>query len=432
MASTKLAGADATWLHMDRPRNHMVVNTVLWFGGDVRLEAIQQAFLARVVSRFEVLRSRPVDPPITLGLVMPRWEPVEVDARDHVFRIRLPEPGDDGALHTYIGREAAQALDHRVPLWQLHLIEGHRDGAAVLLRTHQALADGPALRCVLEQWADGSSWPAPRSDRRLRPRVEWVDRFGIEGVSIGSVKRDAGMLGKLVTGMPSKAAVLGAVLNGVKEVTWTEPVPLAKVKQAGAVAQATVNDIALAVVTAALRRCVEGVSTASRVEAIVPVTVRPRDEPIEPDLGNRFGLVFLPLPIDADDAQVRMLRVKASMDEIKTSREARTVFDALTALGSAPKRGAQAWVDAFARRGSVLVANMPGPDRPVSIASHPVGGMMLWVPSTGPVGLAVSVCSYAGEVRFGVIVDAAVMPDATKLADALETEMRAVTAADAG
>ena len=121
----------------------------------------------------------------------------------------------------------------------------------------------------------------------------------------------------------------------------------------------------------------------------------------------------------------------SSVEEIKASREARTVFDALTALGSAPKRGAQAWVDAFARRGSVLVANLPGPGRPVSIASHPVEGMMLWVPSTGPVGLAVSVCSYAGEVRFGITADAAVMPDASKLADALETEVRAVTTIDA-
>jgi len=430
MASTKMAGADATWLHMDRPRNHMVVNTVLWFGGDVDLAAIERSFLERVVPHFEVFRSRPSDPPITLGLVMPRWEPVEVDARDHVFLIRLPEPGDDCALHTYIGREAAHALDHRIPLWQLHLIEGHRDGAAVLLRTHQAMGDCPALQHVLQHWADGPSGSVPPSAASTRPRVEWVDRFGIEGVSIGSVRRDAGMLGRLVTGMPSKAAVLGEDLNGVKVVTWTEPVPLAQVKQAGSIAQATVNDVALAVITAALRRCVQGVSTASRVEAIVPMTVRSRDEPLAADLGNRFGLAFLPLPIDADDVQVRILRVKASMDEIKASREAMTVFDALTALGSAPTRGAQAWVDAYARRGSVLVTDIPGPVRPVSIASHPVAGMMVWVPGTGPVGLAVSVCSYAGELRLGVIADAGVMPDATKLADALEAELRALTDAD--
>jgi WS/DGAT/MGAT family acyltransferase len=357
---------------------------------------------------------------------MPRWEAVDVDARDHVFRIRLPTPGCDKELHTYIGREAAQALDHAVPLWQLHLIEGYRDGAAVLLRTHHALGDGPALMHVLEQWADGPSEPSSPSNGSKRPKVHPVDRFGVEGVSIGSVKRDAEMLGKLVTGMPSRAVVLGEDLNGVKTVTWTEPVPIDQVKKAGAIVQATVNDVSLAVVTAALRRCVEDASTAPQVEAIVPVTVRRVDEPLD-DLGNRFGLVVVPLPADAEDPLVRILRVQASMDEIKQSREARTVFDALTALGSAPTKGAQAWVDAFARRGSVVITNVAGPASAMTVASHPVDGMMLWMPGTGRVGLTISVCSYAGHIRFGIFADAAVMPNATRLAAALERELRAAS-----
>ena len=431
MATTKMAGADATWLHMDRPKNPMVLNTVLWFDGEVGLDEIERSFLERVVSRFEVFRSRPADPPITIGLVMPRWEPVDVDARDHVFRVRLPRPGDDGALHTYVGREAAHALDHGFPLWQLHLIEGHRYGVAVLLRTHHAMGDALSVMHVLEQWADGRSARSSRLDGSKRPRVDWADRFGIEGVSIGSVKRDAGMLGRLVTGMPSKAAVLGGDLNGVKVVTWTEPVPVDRLKKVGAVTQATVNDVALAAITGAIRRCVEGAAAAAQVEAIVPVTVRPRGERLDGDLGNRFGLVFVPLPVDAEDEQVRILRIKGSMDDVKGTREARTVFDALTALGSAPTRGAQAWVDAYARRGSVVITNIPGSRRSLTIASHPVAGMMTWVPSTGPVGLSISVCSHADDVRFGIIADAAVLPGVVDLAEALEAELRAVALVDA-
>jgi hypothetical protein len=32
MSSHTMSGADAAWLHMDRPTNLMVINSVLWFG----------------------------------------------------------------------------------------------------------------------------------------------------------------------------------------------------------------------------------------------------------------------------------------------------------------------------------------------------------------------------------------------------------------
>ena len=56
MSSTPMAGADATWLHMDRPRNLMIVNIVLWFDGEVEWTALEDSFFERVVERFEVFR----------------------------------------------------------------------------------------------------------------------------------------------------------------------------------------------------------------------------------------------------------------------------------------------------------------------------------------------------------------------------------------
>jgi WS/DGAT/MGAT family acyltransferase len=396
----------------------MVVNTVLWFDDDPDWEQVERSFFERVVAGFRVFRSKPVDPPVTLGLVMPRWEEVEVDPRDHVVRVRLPEPGDDAALHEYVGREAAQALDHQFPLWQIHLIEGFGGGGAVLLRTHHAMGDGPAIMHAIERWA-GEADPESATDRSTKGA--WP---GAEiATSLGAMKRDAGMLGKLVTGMPAMAAVLGQELNGAKALAWTDPVPLAEVKRLGADAEATVNDVGLALIAGALRRCVEGAAEAAQVEAVVPVTIRSAGEPIDADLGNRFGLIFVPLPVDAEAMEMRLARVKVAMDEIKATREARTVFDALNAVGSAPRPGAQAWVDAFARRASAVITNIVGPRQRLTIGPHTVDGMMLWVPSTGPVGLGVSICSYAGDIRFGVIADTAVMADPTTLARALADEL---------
>src|SRR5664280_431237 len=72
---------------------------------------------------------------------------------DHIRLVRLPDPGDGPELHLYIAREAARPLDDRVPLWQLHLIEGYANGGAVLLRSHHALGDGPTLMHMLHAWS---------------------------------------------------------------------------------------------------------------------------------------------------------------------------------------------------------------------------------------------------------------------------------------
>jgi hypothetical protein len=129
------------------------------------------------------------------------------------------------------------------------------------------------------------------------------------------------------------------------------------------------------------------------------------------------------LPTDAGDLPERIARVKANMDQIKSTHEARTVFDTLTVLGTTPTRGAQAWVDAFARRGSAVITNINGPREPLRIGSSEIAAMILLVPSTGPVGLGVSICSYAGSIRFGVITDTAVIADPVSVVHALDEEL---------
>ena len=408
-----MSGADATWLHMDRSKNLMIVNTVLCLDGPLDWDAIEESFFERVVRHLTVFRSRAVDPPLTLGLIAPRWETVEVHRDDHIRSVRLPSPGGDAELHAYIAGEASRPLDDRVPLWQLHFIDGCRGGGAILLRTHHALGDGPTLVHALKTWAGPPEHGVSPIDRR-------------PGRSVAGFGAAAGLLGKLMTGFSAKAGVLGGKVGGTKAVAWTAPVPLEAVKRLGRETKSTVNDVCLALVAGALGEF-QGAAGSERVEAIVPVNLRSRDESIGHSMGNRFGLIFATLPTTVDDVRRRIERVKAEMDRIKSTREARTVLDTLTMLGSAPKSGAQAWVDAFARRASVVITNVAGPERRLSLGRSEVGDMVLWVPTTGPIGVGVSICSYAGSLRFGVIVDTAVISDPTRLALALDEQIRVAT-----
>jgi hypothetical protein len=56
----------------------------------------------------------------------------------------------------------------------------------------------------------------------------------------------------------------------------------------------------------------------------------------------------------------------------------------------------------------------------------PLAGFTASVPSTGPIGVGLSVCSYAGQLVLGVAVDTAVVADSEQLLSLLNDEFDAV------
>ncbi|HET8754901.1 MAG TPA: wax ester/triacylglycerol synthase domain-containing protein, partial [Solirubrobacteraceae bacterium] len=152
--SHAMARADAAWLHMDRPTNLMVINSVLWFDEPVDWDAYTAVIRDRLLARFDRFRQRPVE-----GPTGPHWEDVEVDLELHVHHVALPAPGDRRALETFVSDRAAMPLDRSRPLWEVYLIDGFGDGAAVLTRMHHCIADGITLARVMLTLTDGGPDP---------------------------------------------------------------------------------------------------------------------------------------------------------------------------------------------------------------------------------------------------------------------------------
>jgi hypothetical protein len=88
-------------------------------------------------------------------------------------------------------------------------------------------------------------------------------------------------------------------------------------------------------------------------------------------------------------------------------------------------QGQLAWADSFIGDAVAVITNVTGPSTPVSLAGTPVAGMSLLVPSTGPIGLGVSLFSYAGRATVSVIADRPTMPDCCPFARTLEGELTA-------
>lgn len=428
--SERMSGADATWLHMDREHNPMVVNTLLIFDDRPDWAGVESAVAERLVKLFRRFRQRPVEPLVTLGAIGPRWEPDRsLDLARHVVRVDLGD--DDGAgraLDDYIGEQASRPLGRDRPLWEVHCIDGPGRSAALLLRTHHAMADGNALVQVIADLTDpadpGASRPPAASPSPSAGSA--VDRGGIPVA--GPLLRGSATLAKLgsrVDVLPGRGR---EPLCGTKSIARSAPVPLPVLKAAGAATGATINDVLLAVAAGALRRYrVERGDEADDVDVIVPFDVRGPSTDAKGELGNRFGLVFVTLPVSVDEAADRLAKVTAQMRGIKGSTEPHVVFGALTTMGHVPPVAERVWVDAFVADAEAVVTNIVGPRRAVTLAGTPVTAMVLWVPSTGPIGLGVSLFSYDGAATVGLIADDAVIPDMGELAAALDRELAEVS-----
>ena len=225
------------------------------------------------------------------------------------------------------------------------------------------------------------------------------------------------------------ATTLHATPSGDKRVAWSEPLALSAVKRIGGASSATVNDVLVAIVTGALHRYLErgGVQTPGlELHAIAPVNLRSPGSRM--DLGNRFGVVVLALPVGIEEPITRIVAVRQRMKLLKESAEATVAHGLLTLMGYAPRKIEEAAAEFFGKKASLVLTNLPGPRERLTLSRIPISRMMFWVPEAAHLGLGVSIFSYAGEVTVGVLSDASVVSDPDALMADFHAEFAAAEA----
>jgi diacylglycerol O-acyltransferase / wax synthase len=459
-ATAGMSSADAAWLHMDRPKNLMVITSALWFDQPLDWEKVRELLETRLVEPFPRFRQRVVES--RLPLRGPHWEDdPDFDIDLHLHRHALPPPGDREALQELVGDLMAQPLDRERPLWHWYLIDGYGEGSAVVARMHHCIADGIALARVMlsltDSAPDAGIAPPPREpaeqDGGLGKLVGDVTRPARQAASIardvtgtvvheavevardpselfdlaGTVSDNAAALGKALFAGSDADTVLKGELSVAERVAWSPPMPLEDVKAVGRATGTTVNDVLLTAVAGALRTYLEGRdSLVEEVRAFVPFNLRPLEEPLPRDLGNRFGLVLLPIPIGIEDGRERLDEVHRRMGEIKDSPEGAIGYGLLGALGLTPTQVEQRLLDLFSASGSAVITNVPGPQERVYFAGTPVSGVLVWAPTSGSVSMSISIFSYVGEVTVGVMSDRGLVPDPGEVVGHFEREVKAL------
>jgi diacylglycerol O-acyltransferase len=447
MKREPVSKVDTAWLRMEQPTNLMMITGITGLSPDARyeklLETVQQRFLA-----FRRFRQKAVLTPSGAF-----WELDEdFDIRGHVRRVALPGRADQQELEEYVSDLASTALDHSRPLWQFHYVENYVGGPVVVMRIHHCYADGIALVQVFLSLTDSSPEPRPAAmdpdrwkrqkaressvfQRLLEPArdgadqaVHWASRLLEEATQIVQQPDKArefvtelGELGReflrtllLPDDTPS---LLKGKLGVRKRVAWADPLPLAEVKALSKALACTVNDLLIAAVAGAFRSYMlaegEDLGAAAEIRATVPVNLRPLEHARE--LGNHFGLVFLPLPIGLANPLERVYRVNALMNELKAGKQATVAFGLLSVLGMGPAALQKPALEFLSNKATAVLTNVPGPAEPLFLAGGQVRDMMFWVPQTGNVGLGVSILSYDGQVFFGLIADHRLVPDPSRI-----------------
>jgi WS/DGAT/MGAT family acyltransferase len=242
-----------------------------------------------------------------------------------------------------------------------------------------------------------------------------------------TAREDADALAKVLLQGADPQTPLKGEMGVAKSVAWSAPIPVDDVKAMGHATGTTINDILLTAMAGALRRYLRARDgLVEELTAFIPFNLRPLDEPLPAELGNRFGLVFLQLPVGIGDRRRRLRVVHERMEEIKHSPEGAVSYGVLDAMGRTPVGVEQRLVDLFSTKGSAVITNVPGPRRPVYLAGTPVAGVLVWAPASGGVSMTVSIFSYAGQITVGLMVDAGLIPDPETILTGFEREIQAL------
>lgn len=435
MRRDPMSRVDTAWLRMERPTNLMMITSVMMFEESMHLDKLKQVIKQRFLA-YPRFRQKAVD-----SAAGAWWEEdADFDLDWHVRLSALPGRGGKRELERFVSQQASTPLDKTKPLWQFHLVEKYGGGSALVTRIHHCYADGMALVQVMLSMTDTSREAKKGSDlakawlkgdgRQVTQQVGAMDRYmklGGQMIEKGLdfyrdpglasvVAKEGGEIARELAVALSLADDPDSVLRGrlgvSKRVAWAEPFNLEEVKAIGRAFQCTVNDVLMASAAGALRSYMldrgENLHGLT-LRATVPVNLRPLSHARK--LGNHFGLVFLELPVGEDNPVRRLERVADCMRHLKTSRQAIVSYGLLAALGMAPAPLQRTFLELFSRKATAVATNVPGPRMPLYLAGCKVRDMMFWVPQTGSIGVGISIMSYNGEVHFGLMGDAKLVPD---------------------
>jgi len=465
----RLTAVDAAFLAVEDDCAHMHIGSVSIFemgplrdgsgGLDVaRIRALVDAQLHKI-PRFRQ----------KLAFVPLSGAPVWVDDPSfsldyHLRHSALPHPGDTAALQRLVSRIFSQHLDRRRPLWETWLVEGlEGERFAMVSKLHHAMADGISgvdlAGALVGRDPDYRPGPAPSWIPRPAPSARELLAGELRhraGAALDLARSVALRRPEPAAGSPSRAEApgrldrlrqvasalaaaveaapptpLNAAVGPNRRFAWART-DLARVREIRDAAGGTLNDVALAVATGAVRGFLRRRGCNVRgldFRVMVPVSVRAADE--RGALGNRVSQLVVHLPLEQEEPLDRLREIRETTRELKQSGQVQG-GEALTSLSElVPPRLAAVLGRLAAHRsfGNMIITNVPGaPDTAYMLGARLLESYPL-VPLAPDQALNVALLTYDGFLHWGLNADWDAVPDVGDFAALIERETDALHAA---
>ena len=442
----RMAGADAIFLHLERPDCpvHTLKVAVLdpsARGRPVTLDEVRSA-VGRRLGLVRRSTQRVVWAPGFGG--RPFWvDDPSFDLDRHLDERTLPAP-DGGGLDDLYGELATRHLPRDRPLWDLTLVHGLPGGRqAAVVRVHHAVTDGTGVVGAFTA-ATGEERGAP-VPACPPPVAEAVDRRAALAEAVAGIRPWVGSLGPLVVDgvrnrrrsrrfradapdLPGALTAPRTVLNvpsGGRRVCATVALPFADLLAVRGATGTTVNGVFHAVVAGAVRSELleRGADVASPTVASFGIAAdrgeRRWGNAVTPTNAALFSNLADPLERLQETArscgQAVELRRSTGVDMAGRWAEASCRLPALFR---------RVFADSWPRvAGHVVTANVPGPPQPRWVGDVEVAEWWSFAVAIPPSDVNLTAYSYAGRLNVGLVTTPEAVPDPRRFVGRLEAAL---------
>lgn len=378
-------------------------------------------------------------------------EPVWADDQDfdldyHVVEAKTDGPVDRHELDVLLADWMTTPIDESKPLWRVQYVGPTEDGAALMVKSSHALADGLgsiALFAMLlfdvteePQREDAAQWtpqPLPTKDEvkaAIGPDAGDEDEEAADGAG-GLLERATAIVTnpQQLRGAAENAAEVGSYLlkKSREEVppsplatgtgsplelhTLEYPLDRLKLLGRGLGTGATMNDVILGLVAGGLRQwLVENGRPLEDLRVRVPVALKKDRKEGE---GGNPGVapMIVPLPMKGEDPVRRVRLVRETTEAIKAAGEPEHIMAVRNTVRDAPPPVRQRALGLVTGRGQANVAihNLPGPPIKLYVLGSPTASFHSFTLPRAGLALHLNVVSVGGVVSIGLAADKGVI-----------------------
>ena len=349
----------------------------------------------------------------------------DVDLEHHVRHSALPRPGRVRELLALTSRLHGTPLDRHRPLWEVHLIEGLENRRfAVYTKVHHALVDGvSALRLLERSLSDDPDDLETRLPWSTRPRR---GRRGGSGGGLAEVPQGLLHRAREVLELgPGLARIAGRTLTDDKtqrtgvapRTILNVPItgsrryaaqgwPIERIRAVAKAADATINDVVLAMCGGALREYLRSLGALPDAPLVAMTPVSMRDADSAESTGNAVGAIRCDLATNITDPIERLATIQASigLGKAALSQSTQLQATALSAMVMAPlvASSVNGLRSVAPPPFNIIISNVPGPTKPLYLRGAELEGLYpLSIPFNGQ-ALNITVTSYNGSLDFGL------------------------------